>query len=87
MLKNTSTWETYPFIEPQLPKMHNPVILAFSCYFHDSSACIVKDGKVLAAVDEERFTRKKHDPSFPHHAIQYCLAGCWGENGGSCGVL
>ena len=73
MLKNTSTWETYPFIEPQLPKMHNPVILAFSCYFHDSSACIVKDGKVLAAVDEERFTRKKHDPSFPHHAIQYCL--------------
>src|SRR4029078_12266307 len=69
----TSTWEPYFFIPPELPKVHNPTILAFSCYFHDSSACLIKDGRLEYAADEERFTRKKHDFSFPAQAIHYCL--------------
>lgn len=73
VLTDRSNWQPYAFSSLQLPKMHNPTILAFSCYFHDSSACLIKDGKVQAAVDEERFTRKKHDPSFPIEAIKYCL--------------
>jgi len=48
-------------------------ILGISCYYHDSAACIVKDGVVIAAAQEERFTRRKHDPNFPVHAINYCL--------------
>ena len=48
-------------------------ILGISGYYHDSAACIIKDGTIIAAAQEERFTRKKHDPSFPQHAIQYCL--------------
>lgn len=48
-------------------------ILGISCYYHDSSAALVKDGKVLAAAQEERFTRKKHDVSFPINSINYCL--------------
>lgn len=48
-------------------------ILGISCYYHDSSACLIEDGKIVAAVEEERFTRKKHDNSFPHKAIEYCL--------------
>lgn len=53
-------------------------ILGFSAYFHDSSAAIIVDGKVIAAACEERFTRKKHDASLPENAIRYCLeaAGC-----------
>ncbi len=70
---NTSTWEPYSFTPPELAKVPNPTILAFSCYFHDSSACIIKDGKLQAAADEERFTRKKHDFNFPRQAIEYCL--------------
>ncbi|MCK4858309.1 MAG: hypothetical protein KAT58_10095, partial [candidate division Zixibacteria bacterium] len=49
-------------------------ILGISCFYHDSAACIVQDGKVLGAAQEERFTRKKHDPRFPNHAIRYCLS-------------
>lgn len=49
-------------------------ILGIACYYHDSSACLIKDGKLIAAVEEERFTRKKHDNSFPYNAIMYCLA-------------
>ena len=49
-------------------------ILGISCFYHDSAACIVKDGKIVAAAQEERFTRKKHDPRFPNNAINYCLA-------------
>lgn len=71
---NTSSWNPYSFSLPELPKTCNPTILAFSCYFHDSSACIIKDGKIQAAADEERFTRKKHDASFPLQAIKYCLS-------------
>lgn len=48
-------------------------ILGISAFYHDSAACLVKDGKILAAAQEERFTRKKHDFRFPKHAINYCL--------------
>jgi carbamoyltransferase len=48
-------------------------ILGISCFYHDSAACIIKEGNILAAVQEERFTRKKHDPRFPKNAIKYCL--------------
>ena len=48
-------------------------ILGISAYYHDSAACILKDGKILAAAQEERFTRKKHDQNFPSNAIKYCL--------------
>ncbi|RME58837.1 MAG: hypothetical protein D6780_06085 [Candidatus Dadabacteria bacterium] len=48
-------------------------ILGISAYYHDSAACLVQDGKITAAAQEERFTRKKHDPEFPRNAAQYCL--------------
>jgi len=48
-------------------------ILGISCFYHDASAALIKDGVVVAAAQEERFTRKKHDISFPKSAIQYCL--------------
>lgn len=48
-------------------------ILGISCYYHDASACLLKDGKVATAADEERFTRIKHDNNFPINAINYCL--------------
>ncbi len=48
-------------------------ILGISAFYHDSAACILKNGEILAAAQEERFTRKKHDAGFPHHAIQFCL--------------
>jgi len=48
-------------------------ILGISCFYHDSAACIVRDGILLAAAQEERFTRIKHDHGFPRHAIDFCL--------------
>ena len=65
--------------------------LGISAFYHDSAACIIKDGKIIAAAEEERFTGIKHDYSFPKNAINYCLneAGisinkvnkvCWYEN-------
>jgi carbamoyltransferase len=48
-------------------------ILGISCFYHDAAACLLKDGEVIAAASEERFTRKKHDSSFPQHAIRYVL--------------
>jgi carbamoyltransferase len=48
-------------------------ILGISCYYHDASAALLKDGVIVAAAEEERFTRKKHDTSFPINAIEYCL--------------
>ncbi len=48
-------------------------ILGISAYYHDSAAALLVDGKILAAAQEERFSRKKHDARFPQHAIQYCL--------------
>lgn len=49
-------------------------ILGLSAYYHDSAACMVVDGEIIAAAQEERFTRKKHDAAFPTHAINYCLS-------------
>ena len=48
-------------------------ILGISAFYHDSAACLVQDGKIVAAAQEERFTRKKHDAGFPRHAAAYCL--------------
>ena len=48
-------------------------ILGISAFYHDSAACLVSDGKIIAAAQEERFTRKKHDAGFPQKAIEYCL--------------
>ena len=47
--------------------------LGISAFYHDSAACIVKDGKVIAAVEEERFTEIKHDDRFPTNAINWCM--------------
>lgn len=49
-------------------------ILGISAYYHDSAACLIKDGGIVAAAQEERFTRLKHDPGFPARAISYCLS-------------
>ncbi|MDD5691548.1 MAG: carbamoyltransferase N-terminal domain-containing protein, partial [Candidatus Omnitrophica bacterium] len=48
-------------------------ILGISCFYHDSAACLVCDGEIIAAAQEERFTRKKHDFNFPKNAVDYCL--------------
>ncbi len=48
-------------------------ILGISAFYHDSAAALVRDGEIIAAAQEERFSRKKHDSRFPHHAIEYCL--------------
>src|SRR5215831_3852823 len=48
-------------------------ILGISAFYHDSAAALVRDGEIVAAAQEERFTRRKHDPGMPTHAIQYCL--------------
>ena len=48
-------------------------ILGISAFYHDSAACLLKEGEIITAAQEERFTRKKHDSGFPHHAILYCL--------------
>jgi len=48
-------------------------ILGISAFYHDSAACILKDGEIIAAAQEERFTRKKHDPSYPHNAVEFVL--------------
>ena len=49
-------------------------ILGISSYYHDSAACLLKNGKIIAAAQEERFSRKKHDQNFPSNAIKYCLS-------------
>ncbi|HNJ03465.1 MAG TPA: carbamoyltransferase N-terminal domain-containing protein, partial [Leptospiraceae bacterium] len=49
-------------------------ILGISCYYHDAAATLVQDGDIIAAAQEERFTRKKHDPRFPESAIEYVLS-------------
>jgi carbamoyltransferase len=58
------------------------LILGISAYYHDSAAALVRDGVVIAAAQEERFTRNKHDPGFPENAIRWCLesAGATGAN-------
>jgi carbamoyltransferase len=49
------------------------IILGISAFYHDSAAALLRDGEIVAAAQEERFTRKKHDPSFPRLAVEYCL--------------
>ena len=49
-------------------------IIGISAFYHDSAVALVVDGRIVAAAQEERFTRKKHDPGFPHRALDYCLA-------------
>jgi carbamoyltransferase len=53
--------------------MKDRLILGISAFYHDSAACLVRNDQILAAAQEERFTRKKGDASFPHHAVKYCL--------------
>ena len=53
--------------------MRSVNILGVSAFYHDSAACLIRDGEIIAAAQEERFTRKKHDPGFPREAVQYCL--------------
>ena len=48
-------------------------ILGISGFYHDSAAAIVEDGRIIAAAQEERFSRRKHDPRFPANAVNYCL--------------
>ncbi len=54
-------------------KIRNFYILGISCFYHDSAAALIKNGEIIAAAQEERFTRVKHDASFPINAINYCL--------------
>ena len=49
-------------------------VLGISAFYHDSAAVLVREGAVVAAAQEERFTRKKHDSRFPRHAVEFCLA-------------
>ena len=49
-------------------------ILGISCFYHDSAAALLQDGVLVAAAEEERFSRKKHDAGFPQHAVRFCLA-------------
>ncbi len=48
-------------------------VLGISAFYHDSAAALIEDGRIVAAAQEERFTRKKHDAGFPQAAIRYCL--------------
>ena len=56
-------------------------VLGISAFYHDSAAVIIQDGEIIAAAQEERFSRKKHDPRFPSHAINYCLGEAFIEAG------
>ena len=47
--------------------------LGISAFYHDAAACLLADGKIIAAAQEERFTRKRHDENFPSNAVDYCL--------------
>jgi len=56
-----------------------PTILGISAFYHDSAAALLRDGEIVAAAQEERFTRRKHDAGFPRHAVDYCLDEADGE--------
>ncbi len=64
-------------------------ILGVSAYYHDNAACLVEDGLIVAAAQEEQFTRKKHTAGFPAEAIAYCLreGGVTLQDGTLCGFL
>ena len=53
--------------------MKNVYILGISAFQNDAAAAMLRNGQIVAAAQEERFTRKKHDPGFPRNAIEYCL--------------
>jgi carbamoyltransferase len=55
-------------------------ILGISAFYHDSAAALVRDGKIIAAAQEERFTRKKHDSAFPRNAVAFCMDACGSES-------
>ena len=55
-------------------KCHVNLYIRISAYYHDSAACLLRDGDIATAVQEERFSRKKHDAGFPIYAIRHCLA-------------
>ena len=48
-------------------------VLGISAFYHDAAAALIRDGEIIAAAQEERFTRKKHDADFPHEALDFCL--------------
>jgi carbamoyltransferase len=54
--------------------MKTHTILGISAYYHDSAAAILQDGEIIAAASEDRFTRRKGDATFPHRAVEFCLA-------------
>ena len=56
-----------------LNKQDKKIVLGISCFYHDSAASLLIDGEIVTAVQEERFTRKKHDSRFPKNAIKFCL--------------
>jgi carbamoyltransferase len=56
-----------------MPETKEKYILGISAFYHDAAAALLRDGEIIAAAQEERFTRKKHDPGFPQHAVKYCL--------------
>ncbi len=61
-------------------------VLGLSAFYHDSAAALVEDGRILAAAQEERFTRVKHDPGFPGHALRYCLEAAGEAGHGTAGA-
>jgi carbamoyltransferase len=66
--------ESAGVVPSAIPAKDRPTyILGVSAFYHDSAACIIRDGQILAAAQEERFTRKKHDASFPREAVDFCL--------------
>lgn len=71
--KLTGNHNRKPIKSPKKKVENHKYILGISCYYHDSAAAIIKDGEIIAAAQEERFTRVKHDKSFPVNAINYCL--------------
>jgi len=62
-------------------------LLGISCYYHDAAACLIDSGRIVAAAQEERFTRRKHDADFPANAVRYCLAEGGIAGGGLDGVV
>src|SRR5271166_5767570 len=57
------------------------LVLGISAFYHDSAAAVVADGRPIAAAQEERFSRRRHDPSFPEQAVRYCLREAGAELG------
>ena len=61
------------YLHAVLKRLFNMLIIGISAFYHDSAACLIRGGEIIAAAQEERFSRKKHDAGFPSQAIQYCL--------------